>query len=331
MTEHRHGSIRINDIDGDAGAAPDAEFCRVEQVTLNGEPQRTNENCAGEIVSDLTTVDEVNPSLQFQVKDHGQIIVLNSAECGIGVHDVELYLREVEDSGKKPKAKDSANHDYFEFYHALFYWTRMTLEPRQSSFDCVLDVTFDPGEANPTPFALQEDVVYPTIAGGHDVFALSKALLNTTELSGVRRVTVENEYQFDNDVDQSRQTEYREARAINDAITRIRVQLSERINWVPTTGIPHLGLTLDGINGLEFYARKKGYATTAAEHVLWRAESGTAYPVNLTGSGSNLATDEFIVDVLKTDYLPDGVTLKGDPAAAGNGKHLVGLPGQTIP
>lgn len=328
MSEHRHGAIRINSIDGDAGTAPDAEFCRVENMNLQAEPERTTEKCAGEIIADMTTVDRINPQLTFTVKDHGQIILFDAAECGRGVADIEAYLREVDPDSKKPVAAASLVHDYYEIYNGLFYWTEMVLDLNGSTFNCTVDINFDPNGVPTEPFNLQENIAYPTIAGGHDVFALSKSFLNGTQIPNVRRIRVENEYQFDTDAEEARVTEWREVRAVNDAITRVRVTTSERFNWVPTTGIAHSGTALDGLTGLQVYARKKGYALTAAEHVLWQAESGTAYPVNATGQGANLMVDEFVVDVLKTDYLPNGSLKAG---GAGSGLHLVGTAGVAIP
>lgn len=300
MTQHRHGALRINDIDNDAGAAPDAEFCRVEDADFNAEPQRTGEKCAGEVIPDMFVIDQINPTLRCTVKDHQQLVLLNSVECGVSVHDVELYLREVDADSKKPVAKATAQHDYIEIYDGLAYWTEFTLESSQTSTATVIvDALYDAAGANAAPFDLQENVAYPTISGGHDLFTLGPVYLNNTQLGSVQRVTAANEYQFDSDVDQTRLTAYREARAVNDAVTRIRVRLKYRINWVPTTGVAHQGTALDSTNGIVFYARKKGYANTATEHVKWQAIDGTAFPINLQGSGSNLATDEFVVDVKK--------------------------------
>ena len=314
MSQHRHGALRFNDIDNDAGAAPDVEFCRVEDVDFNAEPQRSQEKCAGEIVPDMTIVDEINPTLRATVKDHQELVLMNSAECGVGVHDVELYLREADATTRKPVDKATAVHDYIEIYDGLAYWSEFTLEPAQTSTATVIvDVTFDPDGTPTEPFNIQEDIAYPTIAGGHDLFTLGKVLLNGTALKNVQRVTVQNEYQFDTEVERSRRTEYREARVVSDAITRIRIRLQERMNWVPTTGIAHKGSALDGVNGIEIYARKKGYAESALQHVKWQAIDGKAYPVNLQGSRSNLATDEFVIEIEKKTTHLVGTSLQAIP------------------
>lgn len=296
MTQHRHGAILFGDVTGVAAGPPDMQFCHVEDFDFNADPERTLQRCAGEIVPGLSTIDQISPVLRFTVKDLEELLKLDGIPCGNLVADIDAYAREVGD-GYKPDAAASTTHEAFDIHQALVYWPQMTLSAnRDATANVVCDIYHDPDGVPTEPFEQDAGVALPTVSSpnGHRIFQLSKVFLDGTQIPRVMEVSVANDITFDTDVPAT--TEFRELFSVNSAVTRITVKTKDRFNWT-ATGISFNGDDLDGVNGLEFYARQKGFATTASKHILFQALTGRVFPVSTTGSDSPMV-DEFVVEIV---------------------------------
>ena len=290
MTE-RHGGIEIGGVTG--GSA--TEVCRVDNFDVQGEPKRTRQRCAGNVISDLMTVDEVMPQFKFDVKDLEFIAALLCHPYGNTVEDIDLYLRDVAAVG--PTAAATETHKNFSVPLGFIYWTAINMVSKQDvSVNVVLDTLFDPAGAETVPMSVISDVAYPSITGGGKIFTLGLTKLNGTALSRVQSVTISNEFQFENDDDIVRGV-YKERTIINDSATMIRVKLKDRVNWT-SSGLGFGGTALNGTTGFTTFARRKGYAENATEHVKIVASTGQVFPINAQGQGSQLMVDEFVVEAM---------------------------------
>jgi len=289
MTQQRHGAVQFGTVTG--GSA--VEFCRVDNFDVQGEPKRTRQRCAGNVIADLLTVDEVNPQFKFDVKDLEGIKNLLCHPYGNIVEDVDLFLRDIAAVG--PVAAATETHKNYSVPLGFVYWTAINMTSKQDvAVNVVLDAVFDPAGAETVPFAVIDDVAYPAVTGGAKIFTLGLTKLNGTALSRVQSVTISNEFQFEADDDIVRGV-YKERTIINDSATMIRVKLKDRINWLDA-GFGFGGTALNGTTGLTVFARRKGYAEAATEHMKIVAAVGQVFPINAQGQGSQLMVDEFVVE-----------------------------------
>lgn len=289
MTQHRHGAIQFGGVTG--GSA--VEFCRVENLDFMGEPKRTRQRCAGNVVADLLTVDEVNPQFKFDVKDLEVIKALLCHPYGNTVSDVDLYMREVGSVG--PTAAATTSHDNYSVPAGMVYWTALNMTSKQDIVtNVVLDALFDPDGLETQPVYVIEDVAYPSVSGGAKIFTLGLLKLNGTAIPRVQSVQISNEFQFEQDDDIVRGV-YKERTIVNDSATMIRVKTKERFNWLDAGFLPG-GTSLNGSTGLTVFARRKGYAESATEHTKIVASTGQVFPLNAQGQGSQLMVDEFVVE-----------------------------------
>lgn len=288
MSTHRHGAIQFATVT--SGSA--VEFCRVDNLDVQGEPKRTRQRCNGNVMSDILTVDEVNAQFKWDAKDLEAVAALLCHPYGNTVTDIDVWMREVAALG--PTALATATHKNYSIPLGFVYWTAINMNAKQDiAVNCVLDTIFDPAGVETVPFTVVSTIAHPAVTGGAKIFTLGMTKLNGTAIPRVQSVTISNEFQFEADDDIVRGV-YKERTIINDSVTTIRVKTKDRFNWI-TAGLG--GLALNGTTGFTTFARRKNYAESASEHVKIVASTGQVFPINAQGQGSQLMVDEFVVEV----------------------------------
>lgn len=292
MSQHRHSSIKFNTVSGGSAVG----FSRVENLDTQGEPQRTRHKFAGDVISDQTVVDQVNPQFKFNVMDIEELAKLLCIPYGNSVSDIDVFLRDVGTNGT-PSAIASTVHKLYDIPIGFVYWTNIELSSRQDAkASVVLEALFDPTGVPTAPFSVIETAAITAVTSGAKIFSLGQVQLNGTAIPRVQSVSINHELQFEQDDDIVRGP-YKERAVVNDSKTTIRVKTKERFNWL-SAGFGFGGTALNGSTGLTVWARRKGYAESALEHTRIRASTGVVYPVNANGSGSNLMVDEFVAELL---------------------------------
>lgn len=291
MSQHRHSAVKFNTVTGGSAVT----FGRVENLDVQGEPQRTRHRFAGDVIADQTVVDAVNPQFKFNVMDIEELAKLLCVPYGNTVADVDLFMRDV--GAVSPVAIATATHKNYDVPIGYVYWTSIDFSSRQDvKASVVLDALFDPTGVPTTPFSVVETVAIPAVTAGLKIFTLGRVQLNGTDIPRVQSVNITNELQFEQDDDILR-TVYKERAVVNDGTIRIRVKTKERFNWL-AAGFGFNGTALNGSTGLTVWARRKNFAESALEHTRIRASTGVVYPVNAQGTGSQLMVDEFVAELL---------------------------------
>lgn len=291
MSQHRHSSIKFNTVTSGSAVA----FARVENLDVQGEPQRTRHKFAGDVIADQTVVDQVNPQFKFNVMDIEELAKLLCVPYGNTVGDVDVFMRDVGAISPSPIA--STVHKLYDIPTGFVYWTSIDFSSRQDAkASVVLEALFDPAGVPTAPFSVIETAAITAVSTGLKIFSLGRVQLNGVDIPRVQSVNITNELQFEQDDDIVR-SPYKERAVVNDGTIRIRVKTKERFNWL-AAGFGFAGTALNGSTGLTVWARRKGFAESALEHTRIRASTGTVYPVNANGSGSNLMVDEFVAELL---------------------------------
>lgn len=290
MSQHRHSLVKFNTVSGGSAVT----FGRVENLDVQGEPQRTRHRYAGDVIADQVVVDSVNPQFKFNVMDIEELAKLLCVPYGNTVADIDLFMRNI--GSVSPDAIAATTHKNYDVPIGYVYWSSIDFTSRQDAkASVVLDALFDPTGVPTAPFSVIETVAVPATSAGLKIFTLGQVQLNGVQIPRVQSVNITKELQFEQDDDIVR-TVYKERAVVNDSTIRIRVKTKERFNWL-SAGFGFNGTALNGSTGLTVFARRKNFAEAATEHVRIRASTGTVYPVNTQGTGSQLMVDDFIAEL----------------------------------
>ncbi len=207
--------------------------------------------------------------------------------AGVAMGTTDLYLKAASNPGNVARA--TTGHKKLRMTAGVGYWSQINLKHNApSDITGVLEPIYD-GTNDPIVYAGSQALSGNLAVG--TFFGAGPVAINGTALGAVQSISVASGIQTTKLGGESE--EFPTFAGIEMTEPVITIQFQREYNW---SSIGLRGTTLDGTNGLVFYARKfsngaSRVANATAEHIKFTVLNGLANPVDSSGQNSSPISD----------------------------------------
>lgn len=206
-------------------------------------------------------------------------------------------------------ARGTASHRTVAVNLGILHWTRISLPHNgRADANCVITAAYD-GTNFPFVFTGSQALSGNLIAT--EYFGAGPVRINGTAIPGIKSIDIDSGIEL---LQESSDGELWDTFVgIQRRAPVVTIKTLEMINW-SLLGLE--GANLDGINGLEFYARK--YSSTGrvananAQHIYFRGINGSVIPMDSDGQDSSPLSDTIKAELISSsDSVPPLTTTTG--------------------
>lgn len=221
---------------------------------------------------------------------------------GAAIAPVRGYFKRATTTGSA--ARSTSVHSRLVINSAIVYWTQIRLPHNgKGEAQVMIAVNFDGVNA---PFVFTGGIQLPGTLTAGEFFGAGPASVNNTLIPGIQETTIASGIQLVQEGDASEV--YDTFTGIEQGEPSVTFQTKEMVNW-STIGLN--GVTLDGSDGLEFYARAyknedSRYSDASPNHIFFQALRGKVQPQDTNGEGTTTLTDTLKCSLISgtDDVLP---------------------------
>ena len=233
--------------------------------------------------------DVLQPMAEFSTPDLATVLA-NVPAGGLGfTTGLSCHLKKATQTGSASRA--SLVHSKIAMTEGLIYWSSLRLPHRgqgqaQVSILAGYDGTND-------PFVYSSGIALPGNLTDGLYYGAGPVAINGTAIPGVQEIQVDSGVRVLRAGGESE--EYDTFLMVETTEPIVTIRTLEPTNW-GSLGLR--GTILNGVTGLQFYARHLRTSNAATTNILGQATNGAALPVDSSGQGTSLVTDTLRVECI---------------------------------